>query len=216
MMQVLEAGGIATAGQRGYHILWYLAQTGHICFGPLIGKQPSFALCDDWLPETPELSREEALARLARNYFLSHGPATLKDFAWWSGLGMTEARQALDYVQTELTSIVVSDTTYYLAPRLAPAGTPNAYLLPGFDEYSLGYTDRSAVLAAEHAPKTVPGGNGMFRPTVVVDGQIVGIWQRSTKKSSPGPVLTPFSGSVESLPAQLAMARSRYLHYLGA
>jgi hypothetical protein len=213
MMRTLEDGGITTAGQRGYHILWYLAQTGHICFGPLIGKQASFALCDDWLPKTPELPHDEALLRLARGYFLSHGPASLKDFAWWSGLPMTEARQALGLALADLESVAVADTTYYLAPGLAPAEASGAYLLPGFDEYSLGYTDRSAILKAEHAPLTVPGGNGMFKPTIVIGGQIVGTWQRSTRKAQPEPVLTPFEAHAPDFTAQLGGAQQRFQRY---
>lgn len=213
MMRVLEDGGITTAGQRGYHILWYLAQTAHICFGPLIGKQASFALLDDWVPAAIELSRDEALRCLATKYFLSHGPASLKDFAWWSGLTMAEARQALTYALPGLESVVVSDTTYYLAPGLEPAEGPSAYLLPGFDEYSLGYTDRSAILAAEHAPKTVPGGNGMFKPTIVLDGQVVGTWQRSAKKSQPEPLLSPFEADPARLRRRLALSQQRYARF---
>jgi hypothetical protein len=216
MMLVFERGGMSTVGQRGYHMLWYLAQTGHICFGPLIGKQSSFALCDDWLPRTAELSREEALEKLAHGYFMSHGPASLKDFAWWSGLTVTEARQALQLALPKLDTIVVSDTTYYMSPNLRPANTPNGYLLPGFDEYSLGYTDRSAVLAAEHAPKTVPGGNGMFRSTIVIDGQIVGTWLKSARKTRPEPVLTPFEGQAAALTTLLSSHQQRWLQYIGA
>lgn len=74
MMAVLEQGGIATAGQRGYHILWRTAQRGLICFGPRQGKQDTFVWLDDWLPEGKTLSPEEALAELAHRYFTSHNP----------------------------------------------------------------------------------------------------------------------------------------------
>ena len=91
----LERGGVSPAGQRGIHILWYLAQEGLICCGPREGKQPTFVLFDEWVPRGAEPSREEALARLAIAYFRSHGPADLNDFAWWSGLLMKDALAAI-------------------------------------------------------------------------------------------------------------------------
>lgn len=213
MMKTLEAGGIATTGQRGYHILWYLAQTGHLCFGPLEGKQPTFALLDDWVPNVPEISREEALQRLTKQYFTSHGPATTQDLAWWSGLTMTEVKQGLEAAKTDVESIVVSHTTYYLGRGLEPAKSPSAFLLPGFDEYMLGYKDRSAALALEHSQKVVPGGNGMFLATVVIDGQIVGTWKRIVKKSGVAINHTPFEIGRE-LQKSLVAAESQYKAYL--
>ena len=85
-LAVLERGGVSPAGQRGFHILSHLAQQGLICFGPREGRQPTFVLLEEWLPMTPEPSRVEGLATLARRYFRSHGPATVRDFAWWTGL----------------------------------------------------------------------------------------------------------------------------------
>ena len=38
LMRLLEDVQINPTGQRGYHILWYLAQTGLICLGPRQGR----------------------------------------------------------------------------------------------------------------------------------------------------------------------------------
>jgi len=183
LMQLLDTNGIPAAGQRGYHILWYLAQTGHLCFGPLEGKQVTFALLDDWVPAVPEISRDEALHRLVEKYFVSHGPAPLHDLAWWSGLTVADVKKGLEMAKTSLEAIVVSDTTYYLARGLEPLESPGTFLLPGFDEFVLGYKNRSAVLPLEHASKVCPGGNGIFLPTIVQDGQIIGTWKRKVRSS---------------------------------
>jgi len=195
MLQVLEDAGIRTEGQRGYHILWYLAHTGVLCPGPLDGRTQTFVLLDEWVPHSRELSREEALATLARRYFTSHGPATVYDFAWWTGLTVADARQGLAAVQGDLTSIEVDGTTYWMAadtPREVADEPAGIVLLPGFDEYLLGYKDRSAVLAEEHVDGVTPGQNGMFLPIVVADGQVVGTWRRQVKKTAVEMTFNPF------------------------
>jgi len=186
MMAVLEQGGISTKGQRGYHILGWAAQSGLICFGPRQGKQDTFVWLDDWLPESKSLSRDEALAELAHRYFSGHGPATIHDFMWWSGLPAAEARAGLAMVESQLADEELDGQTYWFSPALSSpkVASPTAYLLPSFDEYLLGYKDRSAVLDPTHATKVVPGANGMFKPIIVIDGRVVGTWQRSLRKNA--------------------------------
>ncbi|MGF1471471.1 MAG: winged helix DNA-binding domain-containing protein, partial [Rubrobacteraceae bacterium] len=104
MMRVLDDAGISTEGQRGYHILWYLAQSGVICMGPMRDKQQTFGLLDDWAPDSRELSREESLAELTRRYFAGHGPATVHDFARWAGLTIAETRSGIEAATPELVS----------------------------------------------------------------------------------------------------------------
>ena len=197
MMDVLEQADISTKGQRGYHILWWTAQNGLICFGPRQGKQHTFVLLDEWqwLPESKPLSREEALTALAQRYFTGHGPATIQDFIWWSGLTAGDARAGLEMVKSQLVHEEFDSQTYWFSPSPSPpqTDTPTAYLLPGFDEYLLGYKDRSAVLDPVYATKVVPGGNGMFKPLIVVDGRIVGTWQRTIKKDRVIMTLNPFN-----------------------
>ena len=183
VLLALEQVGIPTTGQRGYHILGQAALAGLICFGPVQGKQQTFVLLDEWVPPSPKRERDEALAELAGRYFRSHGPATLADFVWWSGLTMTEARSALAMAQTWLHSEVVEGQIYWLADNQAVPvePSPTAYLLPAFDEYYLGYKTRQVVLNGRYDKKVVSS-NGIFRPVIVIDGQIVGIWKRTLKK----------------------------------
>ncbi|MEW5961303.1 MAG: winged helix DNA-binding domain-containing protein [Chloroflexota bacterium] len=217
MMAVLEQGGIATAGQRGYHVLWWAAQSGLICFGPRQGKQDTFVLLDDWLPAGKTLSREESLAELARRYFSGHGPATLQDFRWWSGLTAAEARAGLETVAARLAHETLDGQTYWFSPSLppAPAASPTAYLLPGFDEYLLGYKDRRAVLDPAHAARVVPGGNGMFKPIIIIDGRVVGAWQRTRRKTKVVVTLEPFEPLSLAQMEAAAAAAEPYGRFLG-
>ena len=163
LYQVLEGGGISSGEQRGYHILWRLAQEGLICCASHLGKQPAFALLEEWVPAHPLMDREASLGTLALRYFNSHGPATLADFVWWSGLKISDARKALEMVSSKL----VKEGDYWMGAGSSSAKvTRSAHLLPCFDEYLLGYTDRSTVLDPQHAAGIIAG--GMFLPTVVV------------------------------------------------
>jgi hypothetical protein len=217
MMNVLEQAGISTDGQRGYHILWQAAQSGLICFGPRQGKQDAFVLLDEWLSDDKTLSRDESLAELARRYFTGHGPATIQDFMWWSGLPAADARASLDMVKAQLASEELEGQTYWFLPSLSSANTasPTAHLLPGFDEYLLGYKDRGAVLDPAHAKKVVPGANGMFKPIIVIDGRVVGTWKRTLRRTKVLVSLAPF---VALSPAQMevaAAAAEPYGRFLG-
>jgi hypothetical protein len=142
-------------------------------------------LLDEWLPPAPEPVREEALAKLAKRYFLGHGPATLPDFERWAGLKTSDARAGLEMVKSDLRREELDGQVYWLCPQEPPssATTPAVYLLPGFDEYILGYKDRQAVLEPQYAQKVVPGGNGVFMPTIISSGRVVGTWKRAVKKN---------------------------------
>lgn len=162
----IERAGVSPEGQRGIHILAHLAMHGVLCFGPRSGKQPTFVLLDEWIPNSRMLERDEALSELATRYFASHGPATTEDFAWWAGLPMGDARRAVE-----------------AAPKSKPARKSVAknvvHLLPAYDELTVAYRDRSASLDPAHAEHTR---NGIFSPVVAVDGRIVGTWKRSTRR----------------------------------
>ncbi|HLZ68312.1 MAG TPA: winged helix DNA-binding domain-containing protein [Dehalococcoidia bacterium] len=217
LLQSLERAGVSTAGQRGYHILWRLANDGVICFGPSAGTQQTFVLLDEWLPATTAFDREQAIGELARRYFTSHGPATLRDFTWWSGLSAGEARAGLDLVKPGLTGDDVDGQACWFADSAPIAGTtePSTYLLPGFDEYLLGYADRGAVLAPAHAPRIVPGGNGIFFPTVVIDGRVAGTWKRTLTRHAASLTYDLFAAGPASQAQAIAAAADRYGRFLG-
>ena len=93
LLAALEASGVDTAGQRGYHLLGSLAQTGTLVLGPTEGAQQTFALLDECVMHPRRLERDEALGELALRYFRSHGPATARDLARWSGLTLADVRR---------------------------------------------------------------------------------------------------------------------------
>ncbi len=183
LLAAFDGAGVGTAGQRGYHLLWHLALTGTLVLGPADGRGQSFALLDEWVPVRRRLEGDEALGELALRYFQSHGPATATDLVRWSGLTLGGVRRGLAVCGPRLTTIEVAGITYQVAPETLarPAPAERVHLLPGFDEYVLGYLDRTAAVAPEHSQAIVPGGNGMFKPTVVVDGEVVGTWKRTLR-----------------------------------
>ena len=183
LLATMDSAGVSTDGQRGYHLIWYLAQTGTLVLGPTEGRQQTFALLDDWVPNPRVLEPDEALGELALRYFRSHGPATDRDLARWSGLTQGDVRRGIAICGGRLTTLDLGGTIYHVSPETLALAPPAArvHLLPGFDEYLLGYGDRTAALAPEHSEAIVPGGNGMFKPTIVVDGEVVGTWGRRVK-----------------------------------
>lgn len=212
-----SSAGIPTGDSRGLHVLGYLAMTGLICFGPRDGKQQTFALTDEWLPPARALERDEALGELARRYFTSHGPATVDDFAWWSGLTVTDARRGTEVAKNDLEQADVDGHAYWSGPAARPSRgvATAAYLLPPWDEYTVAYRDRSAVLDAAHARKVNAGG-GVLSPVVVVRGHVVGTWRRALGKT-PVAVTPSFFGRLapEEMQAVVAATR-RYGEFLGA
>jgi len=214
LCDILDQHGISTAGQRGIHIIHYFAEQTLLCFGPHEGKQPTFVLMDDWIAPTPPKQKEEALAELAKRYFISHGPASLKDFAGWGFMTMGDAKLGLELAKTSLISETVDGTEYWFSPKLVSA--PNrTYLLPGFDEFILGYKDRSAGLAEIHSQHIVPGNNGMFLPTLVIDGQVLGTWKRITRVNSQTVKVIPFEPLTNKQKESIYQAAKRYEHYAG-
>jgi hypothetical protein len=171
--QALAVGGVSPAGQRGIHLVSALAMQGLVCFGPHRGKQPTFVLLEEWLPAAPVLERDEAMAELALRYVASHGPATAADLAWWAGLPLGEARRAIEAARPR---VAVRDG-YAIAASGPRAGraAPSAHLLPPWDEYTVAYRDRSAIVDPAVA-ESVRG--GIFAPVVVLDGRVAGTWRR--------------------------------------
>ena len=217
MHQLLEQVNIATAGQRGYHILLRAAQDRLICFGVPRGKQQTFTLLDEWIPPAKTLTRDDALAALAQRYFTSHGPAQLADFVWWSGLTIKEARIAIELAKAHLGQATIDGQNYWFGTALSIEKTdaPSLALLPGFDEFMLGYTDRSASLDAPDAKKIHPGSNGVFSPTLVIDGKVTGTWKRTFKKGTVVIEMVEFRPLNSAEQQAFRAAAQRYGEFLG-
>jgi len=217
LYESLEAAKIATANSRGINILGRLSQEGLICGGPRDGKQPTYALLDMWSPESRRLSRDEALAELARRYFASRGPATLQDLAWWSGLTQKEVRIAIDLAKPHLVQEIIAGAVYWRSPEAVAVdgAMEKTYLLPPFDEYMVAYRDRSAPLDPAYGRRVI-GINGLFNPAIVIDGKVVGTWKRSLKKDATRITLDPFKPLAKTSQSAVRAAAKRYGAFLGS
>jgi hypothetical protein len=199
LMAAWESAGLSTAGQRGYHLIAYLAQTGTLCFGPMDGSEQLLVLVEEWVRHPRRLDRDEALGELALRFFRSHGPATAKDLARWGSLTAADVRTGIATARPELARLEVDGVEHLLDPRTPELlaahrrAARGVFLLPGFDELVLGYQDRTAVVPAAFANAIVPGGNGVFRATVVADGTAVGTWQHTGKGDRRSISATPFT-----------------------
>jgi hypothetical protein len=178
------------SGQLGYHLLWYASQHGVTCFAPNIGNEQAFMLLDEWVPDPNRPDPEEALAIIALRYFRGHGPAPVADFGGWTGLPVTQCRRGVAATGEALVEVSVEGVPMIADRALVEAYSPprkrraaRMLALPGFDEFMLGYKDRSLMLDAAHKQAIIPGGNGVFQPTIVRDGRVVGTWRRTVKRT---------------------------------
>jgi hypothetical protein len=213
----LEAVGISTAGQlRMGYIMMHAELDRVVCSGPRRGKQFTYALLDERAPQTKMLERDAALVELARRYFQSRGPATVQDFAKWSGLSLSEARLGLEGVTAHLQAEIMDGQTYWFAPPAAAAGqqAPTAYLLSIYDEYISGYKDRAAIVDAEHAAKLIALDNALTA-IILVDGQIVGTWKRTLKKATVVITTDIFTALTEAEHQAVVAAAHQYGAFLG-
>lgn len=207
---VLEQAGIATQGplRLGY-ILMEAELERLICSGPRQGNQFTYMLLDERVPHTPTMTREEAVAELVRRYFLSHGPAMVQDFAWWSGLTIADARHALDPCPPGLIQEVIEGQTYW-GPNAAPweATGHQAHLLSNYDEYG-SYKDRSAILDPADADK------GVFSHSLLLDGHLLGTWKRTIKRRSLEVETAPYRPLTENEQQAVVRAADAYGAFLG-
>ena len=185
LMIALANEGIVTSDNRSSLIMMRAELDRIVCSGVRRGKQLTYALFDERIPQTPDITKEEALARLAKLYFTSRGPATVYDFSWWSGLSVTDAKKALELLKGSLQLIQLDGQNYWFSENqsLKTDEKSSFLLLPAFDEYLIAYRDRSAKLDLANTREVITV-NGIFKPTVVENGKIIGSWKRTTKKDT--------------------------------
>ena len=184
LVQEFENIHIRTDDNRLSHIMIQAELEGIVCSGPLKANKPTYSLLAERVPVKKTGTRDEALATLAGRYFRSHGPATLRDFVWWSGLSITNARNALEMIKTGFVTETIGPETYWFMEPLknTQPQTTTVHLLPAYDEFLISYANRSAALATVHNKKTISN-NGIFHPVIVVNGQVEGLWKRTTVKN---------------------------------
>ncbi|HYI10050.1 MAG TPA: winged helix DNA-binding domain-containing protein [Thermoanaerobaculia bacterium] len=213
---LFDEAGIATARSRGLHILFALAHERVIVFGARRGKQPAFVLLDEWLPEAQAKAREEALAALALRYFTSHGPATAADLMWWSGLTMKETKEAISLAGAKLEQEVLDGRPAWHSRtgKRPAAATASVHLLPPYDEYTVAYKDRSAILDPAFA-KRVNAGGGIINSIVVVDGRVAGNWKRTLRGDTVEIAVSPFRALTPGELRGVEQEAARYAAFAG-
>jgi hypothetical protein len=172
---LLVEHGIEAAGPRLAYVLMHAELNLLICSGGLEGKQHTYALVDVRAPRARSLSRDGGLVELARRFFTSHGPATVKDLAWWATLRVADVRRAIELLADELEVLDVDGRTFW-SPRAATAaaGGPRAHLLQTYDEYVVAYAESRDVLDVKGL-----AGRERFSPMFILDGQFAGSWRRT-------------------------------------
>jgi len=190
-----------------------LAHEGVICFGPPRGRQQTFVLLDEWLPASKPLTRADALARIAFRYFRGHGPATVRDLAWWAGLTLADAGEGLQSSASRLARWKLDGEDYWgpEADIPTPAKPPSALLLPPFDEFLVAYRNRGMVLDAADAGRLA----SLLSPTIVVKGRVVGTWNKQLTRGRLVIVPRFFSPSTEGRLRTLRPALERYGAFIG-
>ncbi|MDP9080071.1 MAG: winged helix DNA-binding domain-containing protein [Bacteroidota bacterium] len=210
---ILNNAGVKTDTERLIHLLMQAELDRVICSGGRQGKQFTYALFDDSVPKSHPLDKEEALGELLRRYIVSRGPATLHDFAWWSGLTLGDAKVGLEIVKPEFTIVMVESHEYWMAkdqPEL-PSKAPIAYLLPAYDEFAVAYSDRTAAVNPKY---TTQARHVIFDPSIVVNNQVVGTWKRIVKKNEIEIVLNPFGKLNKTQIKAIEMAQKRYQKFM--
>ncbi|MFN8378615.1 MAG: winged helix DNA-binding domain-containing protein [Anaerolineae bacterium] len=216
LKSVLTRHGIETDVQRLAYLIMWAELDGLICSGPRRGKQFTYALLSERVPETAPMHREEARALLAEKYFRSHGPAKLKDFAWWSGLSMRDVQQATQSIQHKLSQTVVNGETFWHTVDLPTAETTPLYdtfLLSIYDEYTIAYKDRSLLSDADGAKRLYSLGNDLTA-VMVRHGRVVGTWKRNVTKSRVEVQLRPFKPLSSDDRGQFSEAAERLGRFL--
>lgn len=173
---------IKTDENRLSHLLFQTELDGIVCSGPIKNGKQTYALLAERVPHKKVLTRDESLAELAKRYFTSHGPATIRDFAWWSGLSLADSRQALEFIKSGFISETIGPEKYWMANSFSKPknNKTSAYLLPAYDEFLISYKDRKSSLSLSDNKKAVSA-NGFFRPVIVVNGKVTGLWKPMKK-----------------------------------
>ncbi len=224
LFEVLEAGGVSTAGQRGYHLLVSLSLSTVVCQGPVVPRaggptrEQYIVLTEEWV--TDAASPADPLAEFFYRYIESHGPAGARDFAWWTSLPLGVARAAAEAASDRLDVFADVGEPQYVVAGPAPRrnrAAPEVVALPPFEEYYLSYVDRTVPCAPEFLKAIGPAMNGMVRPLIVARGEVVGVWTHSLAvgRHIDDPIPELFTPDAAT-DAEVAAALERYRAFITA
>ncbi|WP_277050331.1 winged helix DNA-binding domain-containing protein [Ruania albidiflava] len=198
LMEHWVAAGLPAQRRTALFVLHVLCGAGQLALGPMVGTEQQVVHLPDWVPNARSLDAEEGLTEWVRRYALSHGPVTERDAARWLGLPLGRVRPALARADG-LERLDIDGVRHYLDPAVPDLlaehrrDARRLLLLPGFDELMLGYGDRTFAVPPAHLHRLVPGGNGVFRATVVKAGRVIGLWRRAGTPARPTIDPDPFT-----------------------
>ena len=216
LVAILKQRGIKSDNLGYLHILLNAELDTIVCSGGRRGKQFTYALLDERVPLVKKLDRDVALADLTRRYFTSHGPATVQDYAWWSGLTTADAKAGIELLKPRIKNEVVDGQTYWYAasPSLLKDIPHTAWLLPAYDEYMVGYTDRMVIIDPQHSKMLDGFAGALLNNSLVIDGRIVGTWKRTIKKDAVAIELKLLTSLNKTQTRALDEAVERYSRFL--
>jgi len=214
----LTNAGISGEGNWTYHLLWFASALGHLAGGPPQGKEQTFVGLDAWAPAHHSPSTDEALALIAAAYVRGHGPVTDRELARWTGLGLRESRAALAMAEGVVAVDTDSGPAWVSSVVLGTMDLATAAptrLLPGFDEFMLGYSEAERAIDPAHHATVVPGKNGIFKATVVDKGRVVALWGRRPAAKSVRVTVTPLAPLGTAARSRISAAAGEYASYVG-
>lgn len=211
----LHQGKIIAEGPRLSYLMMRAEIDGIICSGPRLGKQFTYALLDERVQSVATISREKALARLAEKFFRSRGPATVHDFAYWSGLSLKDSRNGAASLPVDFTSEDCSGKEYFHAStpsrnsRIGPT-----FLMPEYDEYGMSYKDLGTMWSTRPQASDQMAGKNARHQCLVIEGEFCGWWQRDSK--SRRPVIDPnfLASLTKSRRAAVTQAVEKYNSFI--
>jgi hypothetical protein len=207
LAKALQRAGVQADGPRLAYVVMHAELDAVICSGGRRGKQFTYALLDERVPRAKVLARDEALAELTRRYFSSHGPATLRDYVWWSGLTAREARNGIE--MSALAGTVIDGRSYWFVSGRSRvrSANPTAHLLPNYDEYLIAYKDREPVVGpAQSRAARLPD---VFSHSLIINGSLAGSWRRTASRDAVAVEVTPYRQLTATDTRALAAATRR-------
>lgn len=202
-------------GMRFGHLLMHAELQGLICSGGRKGKQITYTLLEERVPVAKKYNKAESLAMLTQKYFQSHGPATLKDYIWWSGLTTAEAKEGITLLEGKINSIKFNEEEFWYIDLPGKVNIDKTiYLLPNYDEYIVSYNNREALIPERNKSKISRTGNPLFSNTIIINGQVQGTWKRTLKTNAVTIHSNVFDELTSANKKQMEQAEERFKKFL--
>ena len=217
LQEALKQKKIIADGVRLSALMMQAELDGIICSGARRGKQFTYALLEERVPPVKPLTKKEALAELSTRYFTSRGPATVKDFATWSGLSVTDAKEGAAMLSSKFVHEKINEQDYIFVPASfnTKAEIQSGFLMPDYDEYGMGYKDRSAIFNTKVDLSQFKNENPIFNRMIIIDGKIEGTWKRVIKNKKVSIETVPFGPLSKSKQQTLKKAIKKYCEFVG-